>query len=425
MERTPAWERARSHSLRYARRDPTQRVLYRIVYHYRQELEYCWSERFEHKYGCLRDEVKQAFDDFLDCGILLHGCARAVCEQCHHSEIIPFSCKRKFICASCDAKRALLFGEHLHENVLLPYPQMHQVYSIPKILRPRLKFNRSLLHLLFHAAWNSWKQFIAEALPECNPAGVLALHSAGDLLHWHPHIHTITLNGGIDPHGVFQPLRSVDADLLTQHFARNMLDALLAAGEIESETATLIQSWEHSGFHVFSGEPIATDDAEARQFIGRYLKKSVVADSRLELITKPDNVIVRIHKNTVAQQAFRDLDPLTFLAELAAHVPARREQTVRYMGEYSARTRGAKRLALATPGPLQVSEPPGRPNPAWARCLAKVFELDPLVCPKCGGTMHIKAFIQDSQEITRLTTNLGIPAWRAPPPLPRSAPLAA
>ncbi len=51
-----------------------------------------------------------------------------------------------------------------------------------KILRPRLKFNRSLLHLLFHAAWDSWKQFIAEALPECNPAGVHILTtSAGNL----------------------------------------------------------------------------------------------------------------------------------------------------------------------------------------------------------------------------------------------------
>ena len=86
-------------------------MLHRFVYHYRQELEYCWPERFEPQYGCLRDEAKEALDGFLDCGVLLDGAVRAVCEQRNHSESIPFSCERKFSCASCDAKRALLFGE--------------------------------------------------------------------------------------------------------------------------------------------------------------------------------------------------------------------------------------------------------------------------------------------------------------------------
>jgi len=403
--------------MHYARRDPTQQVLYRVVYHYRQALEDCWSERFEHTYGCLRDEVKASFDDFLDCGILLHGCARAVCEECNHSELIPFSCKQKFICGACDAKRALLFGEHLHENVLLPEPHVHQVYTLPKILRPRFKFNRSLLHLLFHAAWDSWRELIDDALPGCTPASVMALHTAGDLIHWHPHAHTLTLYGGIDSQGNFHALDSVDTDYLTNCFTRNMLDALLAAGEIEQETAALIRSWEHSGFHVFVGEPIRGDDSQARQFVARYLKKSAVANSRLELIEAGGAATVRIHKNTSDGTAFRDLDPLTFLAELAAHVPARREQTVRYMGKYSARSRGAERLALDTPGPLPLTEPPQRPSPEWARCIAQVFELDPLICPKCGGAMHIKAFIHDSKEIAKIADHLGIPAWRAPPPL--------
>ena len=246
----------------------------------------------------------------------------------------------------------------------------------------------------------------------------MALHTAGDLVHFHPHIHALALYGGIDQQGNFHPLENVNPQYLTNCFCRNMLDALLEAGEVESETANLIRSWEHSGFHAFVGEPIRGDDAQARQFVARYLKKSAVSDSRLELIETAANVTVRIHKKTVDCQSSRDLDPLEFLAELAAHVPGRREQTVRYMGEYSARSRGAKRLALDTPGPLPLTEPPQRPSPEWARCIAQVFELDPLTCPKCGGKMHIKAFIHNSKEITRIADNLGISAWRAPPPLP-------
>ena len=376
METTLAWERARAHSLTYSRRDPTQQLLYRIVYNYHQELEHCWSERFEHTHGCFRREMKQALNDFLDCGILLHGCACAVCEQCGHAELIPFSCKQKFLCPSCDAKRALLFGEHLHKNILLPHPHVHQVWSIPKILRPRFKFNRSLFQLLFNAAWESWKELIEDALPGCTPAGVMSLHSSGDLLHWHPHLHGIALYGGVDRKGNVQLLASVNTEYLTNCFSRNLLDALLKAGEIDQELIDLIRSWEHSGFHAYIGDPIKADDTQGRLFVSRYLKKSAISESRLELIEDSSSPVVRIHKNTDDGSSHRDFDPLEFLANLVINVPGFREQTVRYLGKYSARSRGAKRLALDTPGPLPVTEPPRRPSADWARCMAQVFEFE-------------------------------------------------
>ena len=216
----------------------------------------------------------------------------------------------------------------------------------------------------------------------------------------------------------FRPLESVNTEYLTNCFSRNLLNALLQSGEIKQETIDLIRSWEYSGFHTYVGEPMPAEQKEARLFTSRYLKKSAVSNSRLELIEDGVSPIVRIHKNTDDHTSHRDLDPLEFLAELVMHVPGRREQTVRYLGKYSARSRGAERLALATPGPLPETEPPVRPSPSWARCMAQVFEFDPLCCPKCGGAMQIKAFLHDQREITRLANHLGLPSWRAPPPLP-------
>lgn len=412
---TRSWQASRERSLEYARREPTTQVLYQIIYEYREEFEFCWSERFEQTYGYLRNDIPRAFDRFLDCGILLHGCARAVCTDCNHSRLIAFSCKQRYICPSCDAKRALFFGEHLHENVLLPYPNVHQVFSIPKLLRPRLKFNRKLLSLLYRAAWNAWSELIGDALPDCKPASVTALHSFGDLLHWHPHVHGLALYGGIDSSDNFQELPTVDTDYLTTCFARNFMQALLDAGEIEQETIDLINSWEYSGFHVYVGEPVSAEDADARLFLGRYLKKSAIANNRLEIIHESGSPKVRIHKHTDDQEIVRDLKPLEFLAELSQHVAPPRAQTVRYFGEYSKRTRGAKRLALDTSGPLPDIEPAPKPNTSWARAIARVYEVDPLECPRCGGSMKIKSFIHSPTEIKKIAQNLGIQAWRAPP----------
>ncbi|NBW41893.1 hypothetical protein EBR25_12970 [bacterium] len=43
-------------------------MLYRLVYEYRDELEWSWEERFQPEYGALRDEVLSAFDAYLNCG---------------------------------------------------------------------------------------------------------------------------------------------------------------------------------------------------------------------------------------------------------------------------------------------------------------------------------------------------------------------
>jgi len=56
--------------------DPEKSDLYRIVFNYHEVLEQVWEERYQSTYGCYRDEVKDAFNKYLDCGIVAHGCAR-------------------------------------------------------------------------------------------------------------------------------------------------------------------------------------------------------------------------------------------------------------------------------------------------------------------------------------------------------------
>ena len=93
---------------------------------------------------------------------------------------------------------------------------------------------------------------------------------------------------------------------------------------------------------------------------------------------------------------------------------------MRYDGAYSHRRLAAVRerngaaaeLAVAgTPAPSDAPEPvtpaePGSPEArrrsAWARVLKKVFEVDPLVCPRCGGEMKVIAWITDRAVIDRI-----------------------
>lgn len=117
---------------------------------------------------------------------------------------------------------------------------------------------------------------------------------------------------------------------------------------------------------------------------------------------------------------------LEFLAELSSHVPKVFEQTTRFFGKYSCRSRGLARVKKEASKLIEVNEllevtadelneNKVKPSSYWAACMKRVFEVDPLECPKCGDQMKIIAFLQDPKEIEKIADNLGQVTWRAPP----------
>ena len=48
----------------------------------------------------------------------------------------------------------------------------------------------------------------------------------------------------------------------------------------------------------------------------------------------------------------------------------------------------------------------------WARLIQQVYEVDPLVCPRCAGAMRIIAFIKQPKVIEKILAHLGL--WPAP-----------
>jgi hypothetical protein len=103
---------------------------------------------------------------------------------------------------------------------------------------------------------------------------------------------------------------------------------------------------------------------------------------------------------------------------------------VRYVAWYSNRARSerAKKTCLqAGVAPPSVGEAPAtefasRAKAAWARLIRKVYEADPLECPKCKGPMRVIALIEDPGVIRRILEHLGL--W-APLATERSPPLGA
>jgi len=114
------------------------------------------------------------------------------------------------------------------------------------------------------------------------------------------------------------------------------------------------------------------------------------------------------------------MDYLEFIARVTSHIPDKRQVMVRYYGLYSNAHRGKMRKAEADPShpPIIEDDPTYVPSKGWAEMIRKVYEVDPLLCPTCGGRMSIISFIDDHKVIDKIIGHLELTfeAERPPPP---------
>ena len=80
---------ARVYRPRRARESP----LFRLVEQHLEEFLRVYPARFAKAHGPLRSVVERVLRGFLKCGLAEHGFARAECQTCRASYLVPFSCR--------------------------------------------------------------------------------------------------------------------------------------------------------------------------------------------------------------------------------------------------------------------------------------------------------------------------------------------
>jgi len=112
--------------------------------------------------------------------------------------LLPYSCRRRCFCPSCHQKRALLFAEHIDQEVLGDCPVRQYVVTIPKMLRLCFKYDRKLLGLLSQCFYASVKDLFQDAAQDRRalPGMNSSLQSYGDdPTRFHPHLHSLVTEG--------------------------------------------------------------------------------------------------------------------------------------------------------------------------------------------------------------------------------------
>jgi hypothetical protein len=137
--------------------------------------------------------------------------------------------------------------------------------------------------------------------------------------------------------------------------------------------------------------------AEGRQRLARYMIRCPFALEKMRYDPGSGMVIYRSRLHATLKRNY--------------HIPDKYEHLVRYYGDYSNRSRGARRLAEqagdTAPSPIIDDKPvDSRRKANWARLIQKVYEVDPLECSLCGGALRIIALIDDGDVIERILRHL-------------------
>jgi hypothetical protein len=324
------------------------------------------------------------------------------CEDCSHTRIAYNSCRNRH-CPKCQWRAAQAWLA-AREAELLPVPYFHVVFTLPAAIGAVAYQNKAKVYgMLFSAAAETLTTIAADPKHLGAEIGLTAvLHTWGQNLHHHPHVHCIVPGGGISSDGerwvpcrpgFFLPVR-----VLSRLFRRLFLERLEEAqanGELQffSDLAGLKQSDAFAAYLaplrktewvVYAKRPFA-GPAQVLAYLARYTHRVAIANSRLHQID--DNQVSfrwkDYRENGLSKFKVMRLDVGEFMRRFLLHVLPDGFHRIRHYGLFANGHRADKlvlcRKLLEVPS--TTTERDGDDHGALGN--------DPPPCPCCGGHMRV------------------------------------
>jgi len=178
---------------------------------------------------------------------------------------------------------------------------------------------------------------------------------------------------------------------------------------------------------VYCGPAIWPHDENALEKLAHYVIRAAFSQERMSYITDDQSPegIAKVTYQSKDGRTSKTFGAVDWLAQLTTHIPGKNEQMVRYYGYYSNKSRGMRRqtdneddVPALIDSDLSAKE--FRRN--WARLIQKVYEIDPLICPKCEGEMRVISVIEDQAIIKKILQHLGIWETRSHDPPAQKTP---
>jgi hypothetical protein len=258
----------------------------------------CYDEFLEEYGAGLTPEQRRALDDLTACRTEALGGHVLGCPECGYQEISYNSCGNRH-CPKCYGTAAARWAEAQAAD-LLEVPYFHIVFTLPRALGPIALVNpREVYGLLMRAAAETLIEVAADPRHLGAEVGVLAvLHTWGQDLELHPHVHCAVPGGGLSPDGTrwigsrpgfFLPVRVLSRVFRGKFLAG--LRAAFAAGRVRlvrepdlpagrEEFERLVSEAVRTDWVVYAKEPFGGPEVVLK-YLARYTHRAAISNDRL------------------------------------------------------------------------------------------------------------------------------------------------
>jgi hypothetical protein len=339
------------------------------------------------------------------------------CSVCDFTRISYNSCRDRH-CPKCQASKRAAWLETRLER-LLPVGYFHVVFTLPALLSPLVLHNQRLLYdLLFRAASATLLTLAADSRRLGAQVGITAiLHTWGQNLLFHPHLHCVVTGGGLSPDGqrwvAGRRRYLLPVKVLGKLFRGKFLAGLKKAYQAGELTLTgsvvhlgdprafqqLLQQLYGHNWIVYAKRPFGGADQVFR-YLGRYSHRVAIANSRLVSMDN-DRVSFRWkdyadhHRTKVMTVSAEE-----FIRRLLLHVLPKGFVRIRHFG-LLASVNVATKLQQCRQLLGQETQSGPRPTKCWIDRVLEWTGQDPRRCPRCQGFLERRPLLTSSLEKSR------------------------
>jgi hypothetical protein len=325
------------------------------------------------------------------------------CQHCGHEHVRWHSCRNRH-CPRCQVQHERLWVQARLRD-LLPVPYFHLVFTIPEQLARHCQQEPEKLYkALFAASADTIKSFSQQRL-KCLPGMISVLHTWGQNLHFHPHIHMLVCAGGLTAAGdwkAIDPVYLLPVRALSARFRAKCLDRLNALGQ-SLPVAKLAAKWVvHAQAPVGTPKPLLL-------YLARYVYRVAITDDRILGIDTHNQSVTFAYKDYRQHGRRREmtLPAHEFLRRFLFHILPDGFVKVRYYGLF-AHARKIENLRLARNKILQGGHLAKGLLASILRLLEPATVLTP-TCPRCHSTRLLVTRLPP-----RLPDRFPVPRYKPP-----------
>ncbi len=298
------------------------------------------------------------------------------CSDCGQVRVSYNSCRNRH-CPKCQGRRREQWIQ-ARQAELLPVPYFHVVFTLPDTLnqlamhQPRLVYDT-----LFEAAWQTLLAFASDRKHlGARPGMVAVLHTWGQTLSLHPHLHCVVPGGGLTEQGKWKGARGKGRYLFPVRAMSLVFRAKyvqLLREKLPEVDKELIRALFQKRWVVYAKRPFSGPE-QVVEYLGRYTHKIAISNHRLTAVGEQSVSFAYRDYRQGARKLEMKLEGMEFIRRLSLHILPRGFVRIRHYGILSGTSKG-------TAIPVIREQMPGE-----KRRKAEVRQLEeynPLVCPCC------------------------------------------